>query len=145
MCVCVLSLQREFPVDYKTRLSHLGDLFACIKGFEQESDEADAGTAGMTDRLGLLLQQLTLQSDVDSKVAAAAAKPAPGASATKTSDAAVKAAVVTLSTVHAAKGMEWDVVFVVGAEASLFPHSRSVVADGEESASSKENPIYEVF
>ncbi len=41
----------------------------------------------------------------------------------------VKAPSVTLSTVHAAKGMEWDVVFVVGVEENLFPHARSVLPD----------------
>jgi DNA helicase-2/ATP-dependent DNA helicase PcrA len=33
---------------------------------------------------------------------------------------------VTLSTVHAAKGLEWDVVFVAGVEEGNFPHCRSV-------------------
>ena len=32
---------------------------------------------------------------------------------------------VNLMTVHAAKGLEFDVVFIVGANDGIFPHSRS--------------------
>lgn len=34
---------------------------------------------------------------------------------------------VTLMTIHASKGLEFNVVFVVGAEENLFPHSNSIV------------------
>jgi DNA helicase II / ATP-dependent DNA helicase PcrA len=39
---------------------------------------------------------------------------------------------VTLTTVHAAKGLEFDVVFAVGLEEGLFPHHRAVAEGGLE-------------
>jgi DNA helicase-2/ATP-dependent DNA helicase PcrA len=36
--------------------------------------------------------------------------------------------VVTLMTLHNAKGLEYDVVFIIGCEDGVFPHSRSIEA-----------------
>ncbi len=135
--------QREFPVDYAARLSHISDLLACVKAFEQEAVDVDASGVTASDRLGHLLQHVSLLSDVDTKHNVPKAT-TPGSAKLQEAQPAKLSAVV-LSTVHAAKGMEWDVVFVVGAEASLFPHSRSVVADSDKDAlPGKESPLDEV-
>lgn len=101
-------------------MGHIGDLITCLKAFDSEHDTGEAGA-----RIGALLQHLVLSSDVDSKHGGNAPS------------------CVTLSTVHAAKGMEWDVVVIVGVEASLFPHARSVVAD-EDNKAGGDSPVDEV-
>ena len=52
---------------------------------------------------------------------------------------------MVLSTVHAAKGMEWDAVFVVGVEANLFPHARTLVPaeEGVDAASAGDGAAVE--
>lgn len=56
--------------------------------------------------LGLFLEEISLLSDVDSY--------------DETADA------LTLMTLHAAKGLEFPVVFIAGMEESIFPHSRAL-------------------
>ena len=46
------------------------------------------------------------------------------------SGAAGGGGLVVLSTIHAAKGLEWDDVFIVGVEENVLPHARAI-AGGE--------------
>ena len=39
---------------------------------------------------------------------------------------------VTLMTIHSAKGLEFDVVFLIGMEEGIFPHNISLMEDGLE-------------
>ncbi len=95
------ALRSEDSVDAMTRLENLEELVSVARERGQELGTAMAGIAAF-------LQQTALVSEADL---------VPGEG---TVDAAV------LLTLHAAKGLEFPVVFLVGLEEHLFPHSRSL-------------------
>ncbi len=49
---------------------------------------------------------------------------------------------ITLMTVHAAKGLEFETVFVVGLEEGLFPHSRSILLGQKEEIEEERRLVY---
>ncbi|MGN0595971.1 MAG: ATP-dependent helicase [Ruminiclostridium sp.] len=81
----------------ETRLQNIKELKSAIVSFCEENPDAD---------LSDYLEQVSLISDIDSYEA--------------DEDRAV------LMTMHAAKGLEFDTVFIVGAEDNLFPSYRSL-------------------
>jgi DNA helicase-2/ATP-dependent DNA helicase PcrA len=92
------------------RLANLGELVTSAQQFEQEFEleiELDGGehTPSLSEKLLAFLERISLVSDVD------AVDPDQGA--------------VTLMTLHAAKGLEYPVVAMIGVEDGLLPHERA--------------------
>jgi DNA helicase-2/ATP-dependent DNA helicase PcrA len=94
-------LAADTSIESEGRLENLLELVAQMREYQQESEEP---------RLAEFLERVTLVSDVD------------GYDADK--------GAVALMTVHTAKGLEFDVVFVTGLEEGTFPHQRSIDDDG---------------
>ncbi|MDO4912895.1 MAG: DNA helicase PcrA [Lactobacillus sp.] len=92
------ALKQENTLEAKTRLENLDEFLSVTKKF-------DEGYEG-EDRLNDFLAEISLLSDQD--------------------DMEDQSHEVTLMTLHAAKGLEFPVVFLVGMEEGLFPSSRSV-------------------
>jgi DNA helicase-2/ATP-dependent DNA helicase PcrA len=92
------ALAREDSHESQDRLENLAELIAAAADFEAR--EPQAGLAGFLDRTALLSETDRLRDDVP----------------------------VLLMTLHAAKGLEFESVFVVGLEEGLLPHSRSLTA-----------------
>jgi DNA helicase-2/ATP-dependent DNA helicase PcrA len=87
--------------DVNARVDNVGQLIASAGEFSMENPNATA--ADFLDRISLL-------SDVD--------------------DYDESADAVTMMTFHAAKGLEFPVVFMTGMEEGIFPHSRVLESDG---------------
>ncbi len=92
-------LEAERTIEAQGRLENLEALVEAGREF-------DAANAAEDDRLDLFLQEVSLVADAD----------------TRRDDEGL----VTLMTLHNAKGLEYPVVFMIGCEEGLFPHSRSI-------------------
>jgi len=96
----------EDPQD-ASRVENLAELHAVATEFEQSDPEAD---------LADFLERISLVADSDQIPSADDADGAPK----------VDGGVVTLMTLHTAKGLEFPVVFLTGLEDGTFPHMRSL-------------------
>jgi DNA helicase-2/ATP-dependent DNA helicase PcrA len=90
------SLAREDSQESQDRLENLAELIGAVADYEGR--EPGASLSGFLDRAALLSETDRMQDDVP----------------------------VLLLTLHAAKGLEFDAVFLVGLEEGLLPHSRSL-------------------
>ncbi len=84
----------------ETRVENLGELVAVAREFADELEDAS---------LGDFLERVALVADSD-----------------QIPDEDESGGVVTLMTLHTAKGLEFPVVFLTGLEDGIFPHSRSL-------------------
>jgi len=89
-------LEKENTAEADARIENLRELVGSIEDFEREAEHPT---------LDSFLELVVLQTDVDA--------------------ARFEGEEVTLMTVHSAKGLEFDVVFVTGMEDGLFPFRRA--------------------
>ncbi len=119
------SLEASDDPQDETRVENLGELVAVAREFAEDpvagpsADPADVDAGLVEPGLSDFLERVALVADTDQIPDA----PADGAD---DPDAPRDPGVVTLMTLHTAKGLEFPVVFLTGLEDGVFPHSRSL-------------------
>jgi DNA helicase-2/ATP-dependent DNA helicase PcrA len=96
------ALEAEKTVEAQTRAENVKELLTVTQQFENTTEDPT---------LSAFLEQTALIADIDTLE--------------ENADA------VTMMTLHAAKGLEFPVVFLVGMEEGIFPHFRALQADKE--------------
>ena len=104
------ALKAEHTIEAETRLENLDEFLSVTKRFDDEYEENDDSDE-TENALSNFLAEVSLLSDQD--------------------DLANNDDQVALMTLHAAKGLEFPVVFLVGMEDGLFPLSRSLMEDDQ--------------
>jgi DNA helicase-2/ATP-dependent DNA helicase PcrA len=105
-----------------TRVENLGELVAVAREFSDDpvagpsADPADVDAGTVAPGLSDFLERVALVADTDQ---------IPDAPSDD-GEAGEDQGVVTLMTLHTAKGLEFPVVFLTGLEDGVFPHSRSL-------------------
>ena len=93
------ALEAERTIEAQGRMENLEELVEVAREFDARAEEG-------ADTLDAFLQQIALVADAD----------------TRRDDEGL----VTLMTLHNAKGLEYPIVFMIGCEEGVFPHSRSL-------------------
>ena len=102
-------LHREKTIESESRLENIEEFLSVTEAFEKRAEEEGGET------LVSFLTDLALIADIDSL--------------DKQENKSTEK--IVLMTMHAAKGLEFPVVFIIGMEENVFPHSRSL-GDNEE-------------
>ncbi|NDU74469.1 DNA helicase PcrA [Actinomadura sp. DSM 109109] len=110
-------LQASKDPQDETRVENLQELEAVAREFEERLDGESA-----EGRLPEFLEQVALVADADSIPGGAKGGPVPPGEQPDDSEHGV----VTLMTLHTAKGLEFPVVFLTGMEDGVFPHLRAM-------------------
>ncbi|MGD6843809.1 DNA helicase PcrA [Bacillus infantis] len=98
-------LKAEKSIEAQSRLENIDEFLSVTKNFEDASEDRS---------LVAFLTDLALVADID-----------------KLEDDGTKTDSVVLMTLHSAKGLEFPVVFLIGLEEGVFPHSRSLMEEAE--------------
>ncbi|MDE3024191.1 MAG: UvrD-helicase domain-containing protein, partial [Acidobacteriota bacterium] len=99
----VEALEAERTIEAQGRIENLQELVALAREWQEENTEPS---------LSSFLQEVSLYSDQDAMRG--------------------EGSLVTLMTLHNAKGLEFKAVFLIGLEEGIFPHSRSIEEHGVE-------------
>ncbi len=108
----VEALEAERTIEAQGRIENLEQLVEVGREFDATAEAGTAAEGGGQDTLGVFLQQIALVADADSR--------------------SEDEGLVTLMTLHNAKGLEYPTVFIVGLEDGVFPHSRALDEGGLE-------------
>ncbi|APT46359.1 DNA helicase PcrA [Bacillus safensis] len=100
------ALKLEKTIEAQSRLENIDEFLSVTKNFEEQNEDKSLVT---------FLTDLALVADIDKL----------DENEEEDQDA------VILMTLHAAKGLEFPVVFLMGMEEGVFPHSRSLMEDAE--------------
>jgi DNA helicase-2/ATP-dependent DNA helicase PcrA len=98
-------LKAEKTLDAQSRLENIDEFLSVTKGFEENSEDKS---------LIAFLTDLALVADID-----------------QLDEEDNNQQAVVLMTLHSAKGLEFPVVFLIGMEEGVFPHSRSLTDEEE--------------
>ena len=98
------ALSMQQTLESQARIENIEEFMSVTKNFDETNTDGTEDETGI-DRLGRFLNDLALIADTD--------------------DGDMEAAEVTLMTLHAAKGLEFPVVFLIGMEEGVFPLSRA--------------------
>ena len=98
------ALSMQQTLESQARIENIEEFMSVTKNFDETNTDDTEDETGI-DRLGRFLNDLALIADTD--------------------DGDMEAAEVTLMTLHAAKGLEFPVVFLIGMEEGVFPLSRA--------------------
>ncbi|MFJ7973484.1 DNA helicase PcrA [Psychrobacillus sp. NPDC096389] len=99
-------LKNEKTIEAESRLENIEEFLSVTKAFEEKNDDKS---------LVAFLTDLALISDIDKL----------------DEEEDTSQGNIILMTMHAAKGLEFPVVFIIGMEENIFPHSRSIGDDDE--------------
>ena len=95
-------LEQDTSPEAEGRIDNLHELLAVTTEFDKNAKP----TANKLERLAEFLEQVTLMADVDTME--------------------TNGKMVTLMTLHSAKGLEFPIIFMVGMEESLLPHAHAL-------------------
>ncbi|WP_313893515.1 DNA helicase PcrA [Psychrobacillus sp.] len=99
-------LKNEKTIEAESRLENIEEFLSVTKAFEKNSEDKS---------LVAFLTDLALISDIDKL----------------DEEEDTSQGNIILMTMHAAKGLEFPIVFIIGMEENVFPHSRSIGDDDE--------------